>query len=299
MTRQIGAFELQDPLPVLRRPRLLMALSPWIDVGAVASGTLTFLGQAWDAEPLGQLSRPGDFYDFTRYRPNLVRSGGQRLIVTPNTSLHWAQSPSGEHWLFLHALEPHAHAEQYLDSLAELMGFLEVAQYCLIGSFYGPAPHTRPLVVFGDASNISLQERIAELGVRESSYEGPTSILAAVTDQAEAAGIESLRLVLQLPAYAQLEQDYRGLLTTLQLLSAIYGLDLELDALRQEADRQAAAVDEAVAADPRLQRWVREMEANYDAAIPAGSDEPAAQLSPQLENFLRDVQRSWNDPESN
>jgi len=300
MATHAGAFELNEPIPELTKPRLVMALSPWIDVGAVGSGTLNFLEQAWDSQPLGQLARPGDFFDFTRYRPMLRRKDGVREIDLPNTYLRHARDANGRDWIFMHGLEPHNRAEDYLESIMDVTQRFGVAENLLIGSFYGPAPHTRPPVVYGEASDEAAVQRLRNSGAQSSNYEGPTTVLALATEQAYSQGIETTRMILQLPAYAQLEQDYRGLQKMLELLADFYGLSLDLSHVRDEATRQLAMINEAVEADTRLQRWVQEMETAYDAAAsaPESTGEPTPQLSPELEEFLREAQRPMDDQES-
>ncbi len=297
MATQIGAFELHDPVPHLDHPRLLVSLQPWVDVGSVGTMALSFLEEAWRAQPLAQLSHPGTFYDFTRYRPMTELKDGKREVSIPNTFLHHARPAGGQDWLLLHALEPHSHAEDYVDSLLELMTYLGVRQYCLIGSMYAPVPHTRPLIVSGRASDEALQQRLRELGLRESTYEGPTTILTLVVNRAQELGIDTLSMILQLPAYAQLEQDYCGLEALLDLLSRIHGLSLDTDSLREERDRQSAALDDSVRQDPRAQEMMRELEASYDADL-ASASEDSPKLSSELERFLHDIERRWGEPET-
>jgi hypothetical protein len=297
VTINAGAFELTEPVPQMEKPRLIMCLSPWIDVGAVGSASLGFLEQMWDATTIGQLARPGDFFDFTRYRPVLRRTDGVRHVELPNSYIRHAKDDQGRDWLFLHALEPHNRAEDYMDSVMDVTQRFGVVENCMIGSFYGPAPHTRPPQAYGEASDEQSQSRLRKLGTIPSSYEGPTSVLALATEQAHQKSIDTTRIILQLPAYAQLEQDYRGLQTMLEILAGFYGFSYGLTEIAEEATRQTAMINEAVEADPRLKRWVEEMETAYDITAGASpeEDEPAAPLSPELEDFLREAQRRMTD----
>ena len=120
MTEEAGAFEFRDSSLELQAPRLLLTLRPWIDVGSVATMALTWLEEAWGARPLAQLARPGRFYDFTRYRPMLYRSEGQRQVSVPNTAVHHS-SVDGQDWLLMHALEPHSHGDEYVEALDVLV----------------------------------------------------------------------------------------------------------------------------------------------------------------------------------
>jgi predicted ATP-grasp superfamily ATP-dependent carboligase len=288
MTIQVGPFELEDPLPEMSNARLLMSLQPWIDIGSVGTMALSFLEQAWDGQQVGKLSRPGEYYDFSRYRPMLFRREGERHVVVPNSYLHHAKDPHGHDWLFLHTLEPHARGEDYVEGLYSLLRHLDVRDYTLIGSMYAPVPHTRPPVVSGGSTSEALRDRLQRLGAKESNYEGPTTILATLPGMVQGENIPTATVILQLPAYAQVERDYRGLLHMLELLSGFYGWQLDLAALREEAERQRAAMDETAAENPQLQVMLQELERAYDAQVEAGGD--TAELSPELETFLKDIE---------
>ncbi len=293
---QIGEFQVEEPLPPLERPVMLLALQPWIDVGSVGSMALSFLQETWPSRPLAQLARPGRFYDFTRYRPMLYRQGQQRIVTLPNTQVRYAQAPDASHWLLVHALEPHAHGDDFVESLAALMERLGVATYCLIGSYYGPVPHTRPPVLTGIASHPHALARLRAAGVRESRYEGPTTILALLYDHAHHLGIETLSLLVQVPAYAQLERDYRGTYTLLSALSQLFGIPLPLEQMRQEGEKQYQELDAQVRRDPRMQRWIEELERLYDAEVAQEAQLQPPKLSPELERFLEELERRWEGP---
>lgn len=294
MTASEGHFELSEPLPALEQPRLLIALQPWIDVGSVGTMTLTFLEQQWNGEEIAKLGRPGNFYDFSRYRPMLFRREGERHVAVPNTFLRHARSPAGEDWLFLHALEPHSRGEDYVESVLGLIRRFGVSQYMLIGSMYAPVPHTRDRIASGGATAEGLRDQIHRFGVKESSYEGPTTILATMPSLATTEGVDTASMIVQLPAYIQLERDYCGALSILELLTEVYSLDLELAPLREESRRQREAMDESVAQNPQLQGMVAELERVYDAEQ-REQPEGAAELSPELEGFLKDIQTRLDD----
>jgi len=294
MTASEGHFEMAEPLPALEGSRLLIALQPWIDIGSVGTMTLAFLEQQWDAREIAKLSRPGNFYDFSRYRPMLFRREGERHVAVPNTFLRHARSPAGEDWLFLHALEPHSRGEDYVEALLGLVRRFGVRQYMLIGSMYAPVPHTRNPVASGGAASDALRDQVQRSGVRESSYEGPTTIMATMPPLASAEGVDTGTIIIQLPAYIQLERDYCGTLSLLELLCGVYSLDLDLGPLRDESQRQREAMDESVAQNPQLQGMVAELERVYDAEQREQTEE-TPQLSPELEGFLKDIQTRLED----
>ena len=290
---KVGPFELID-VPSLSEPRMLLALQPWVDVGSVGTMALTFLEETFGGQPVGELTRPGYFYDFTRYRPTLFRREGKREVSVPNTRLHHARDKDGRDWLLLHALEPHANGDEYTEGIIDLCRHFKVSEYMLIGAMYAPVPHTRPPVASGGASDEAMLERLRKAGVRESNYEGPTTILASVTTEAEKLGMISAGVILQLPAYAQMERDYTGLYALLGYLDRLYSLGLTLDQLRVQSERQTEAINENVAGDSRLKAWLTEMEEAYDAERTTDGPAKDSKLSPELESFLRDVEGRLN-----
>jgi len=279
MTAAEGVFELVYPLPDLERPRLLIALQPWIDVGSVGTMALGYLEQHWDAQEIGRLRRPGVFYDFSRYRPMLYRREGERHVAVPNTFLRHAKSPTGQEWLFVHALEPHSHGEDYVEAVLGLIRQFGVRQYTLIGSMYAPVPHTRPPVASGGAASDDLREQVQR---------------ATMPKMASGEGIETASIILQLPAYIQLERDYCGTEALLDILSRAYSLDLDISSLHEESQRQREAMNESVAQNPQLQAMVAELERVYDSEK-EGPAEETPELSPELEGFLKDVQTRLDD----
>lgn len=290
---RIGEFEIPEPVPALQRPRLLAALQPWVDVGSVGTLTLSFLEQAFGGQELGRLHNPGRFFDFTRYRPIVRLEGQRRKITLPNTVLHYA-SHQGSDWLFLHALEPHANGEEYVESMLELMTRFGVSQYLIIGSMYAPVPHSRPLIPVGGSGSPDLRQELERLGVRTSNYEGPTSIVSLAGQLAEERGVESAIILVQLPAYAQLEQDIRGQHAALSLLRSLYGLDYNLDSLQLQAERQYQALDETARQDARVRQWLEELETVYDSELSEQKSDEPVQLSPEMEQFLKEIELKWD-----
>ena len=87
-----------------------------------------------------------------------------------------------------------------------------------------------------------------------------------------------------------------GLQASLELLTNIFGLELDIDPVREEAERQRQALDETAAEDARLQVWLKELELAYDMEARRQPENESAvpPLSPSLEKFLHDVERRWD-----
>ena len=290
---RIAAFELVEPLPELKEPHVLAMLRPWVDVGSVGGLTLSRLERHFGAKDLGKLTRPGTFFDFTRYRPTIMNREGQREIVVPNSFISYAQRSKGHDFLFLHMLEPHSNGEDYVDSILEVLKAFGAKRYALIGAMYDAVPHTRPLQVTGTIAGQALSQKAGEARVQPSSYQGPTTILYSLSQRAPELGMETASVIVHLPQYAQLEEDHTGTARALEVLRTIYDLpETLIDHKRGEAQYQE--ISRAMASNPQMQPLIQQLEARYDAqAAQQSQPEPPAPLSPEVENFLREMDQRF------
>lgn len=290
---RLGAFEVNEPLPELKEPHVIAMLRPWIDAGNVGTLTLQWLEKNTHAMPLAELSRPGSYFDFTRYRPMTFFSHGQREVHLPNTRISYGRREEGHDFLFLHLLEPHMLGEIYVDSVLRVMEEFDVKRYCLIGSMYNFVPHTRPPLVSGGASSEELKLLLEKAGVSSSNYEGPTTICSLISQKAGDWGVESITMIVSLPQYTQLDDDYMGAVRLQSILSSLYGIPVDEDIIKK-AQRQREQINEAVADNPQVREILEELEESYDERIGAREGEAETRpLSPEVEDFLREMERRF------
>ena len=289
---RIGAFDINEPVPDLKEPHAIAMLRPWIDVGSVGSLVLSRLETDLGAKELGRLAKPGNFFDFTRYRPVLYLKEGQRQVVVPNTLVTCAKREAGNDFVFLHFLEPHMLGEIYVDSALLLLERLGVKRYCLLGSMYDYVPHSRPLMVTGQAVGKTAQEALWKAVVQSSDYQGPTTITSLVPQRAPKLGIETMSMIVHVPQYTQLDDDYMGQVRLLEVLCSLYGLQMEdIDIHRAEQQRQH--IDTLVEQSPEVKAIVTQLEAHYDARMERRKEEEMPQLSPEVERFLKEMERRF------
>ncbi|MFC1991360.1 PAC2 family protein [Chloroflexota bacterium] len=291
---KVGAFELSGPLPQLKEPHALAMLQPWIDVGNVGTLVLSWLEKQFAAKDLGELARPGDFFDFTRYRPTIYTKEGQRQVSIPNTRITYVKQDTGNDFLFFHLLEPHNHSEDYVDAVLEVLEKLEVKSYCLIGSMYDYMPHTRPLIVTGSSVGNKTQQEVNEMSIKRSNYQGPTTITSLISQQASPAGIETMSLIVHLPQYTQLEEDYMGTVRIMEVLSSLYSLPIDESYIRK-AERQQEQINAALDKNPQLKAIVEQLENHYDARAERTREEEMPRLSPEVEGFLAEMDRRFRE----
>ena len=293
---RLGAFEIHEPLPQLQRPHALTMVRPWIDVGSVGTLTLGRLERHFEAKELGRLVRPGNFFDFTRYRPTLRTVDGRREVTVPNSIVYYAQPPEGPDYLFLHLLEPHALAEDYVESVVELFTHFEVSVYCRLGSMYDAVPHTRPLLVTGTAGDALLPKgRPTPFRTRQSNYQGPTTILGVVAERASQLAIDSMTVMVHLPQYLQLDEDYAGMARMMDVLAEIYDWPQD-HALTERGQRQYQGLNTSLEDNTELKALISQLEVYYDSRN-SGEDKTSP-LAPEIESFLQDLDQNFDRPGS-
>lgn len=285
-----------DPLPELRRPVAIAMLRPWIDVGRVGTLSLNIIQRHLGAREIGRLAEPGKFFDFTRYRPRMRIVDGERVFTTPNTIIHCARDESVDRdYLFLHIREPHAYGEDYCRAIFAALSHFGVREYCRVGGMYDSVPHTRPLLVTGSMSDEQAAKAAGLVSQRQSTYQGPTSIVNMVAELVTAHDIPTSSLMAHLPQYMQLDEDHMGCARIVEILSAMFDLPRSL-APRQRGIRQYEDVNKAVESNPEVRTLIGRLESYYDRVLADASlsemeddEEDSPNLAPGVEQFLREV----------
>ena len=282
---RIGDFELQEPLPMLKDPHVLAVVRPWIDVGNVGTLTMRRLERHLESKEIGRLVKPGRYYDFTRYRPKSVIKQGVREYSIPSTTISAAVREHGPDLITLHMLEPHLYGEDYTDSLIELLKYLGVKRYSMIGAMYDMVPHTRQLLVSGGILDSHNEAEYKLVGVRPSDYEGPTTITYLVSNALDAADIETRIFVVHLPQYFQVEEDFTGTARLMTIMCTLYGLPIRL-ADSERGRQQYASLQNIVTDTSEVAGLLERLEERYDRENNPDS-EPTSDLSPMVEEFLQ------------
>ena len=282
---RIGDFELQEPLPMLKDPHVLAVVRPWIDVGNVGTLTMRRLERHLESKEIGRLVKPGRYYDFTRYRPKSVLKQGVREYSIPSTTISAAVREHGPDLITLHMLEPHLYGEDYTDSLIELLKYLGVKRYSMIGAMYDMVPHTRQLLVSGGILDSHNEAEYKLVGVRPSDYEGPTTITYLVSNALDAADIETRIFVVHLPQYFQVEEDFTGTARLMTIMCTLYGIPIRL-ADSERGRQQYTSLQNIVTDTSEVAGLLERLEERYDRENNPDS-EPTSDLSPMVEEFLQ------------
>lgn len=291
----IGDFEIDMPDPPLQDPHCIAILKPWINVGNVGKIVLKRLGKAYGAEQIGQLDRPGKFYDFTRYRPEIRIKNDVRSVRVPNTKISFARRTSSNDIVLLELLEPHAFAEDFNDSVIELLKVLNVTRYLQLGGMYDSVPHSRQLPVTGSARGWGTHPELEDVKLGDSRYQGPTSMTSQISERIRTEmRLETLSLMVHLPLYLKLDDDYSGSARILKILSKLYGFSPLFPEIGL-GEKQYEQVTPAMVDNPALRDMVERFERESDNDLSGESDsrvETGVMLPPEIEQFLNDISQT-------
>jgi proteasome assembly chaperone (PAC2) family protein len=243
--------------PVLRRPALVLAFSGWNDAGQSATAAVRFVTEQLGATRFASLD-PEEFFDFTVLRPHVrLVEGAQRAVEWVTLDFHAAVvSVLPRDYVFGWGPEPHLRWRTFNGLILQLARECGAELVVTLGGYLAEVLYTRPVPVTGFASDAELLRRV---DVGATRYEGPTGIVGVLADACRSVGIASVSLWAALPHYIAAAPNPRGTLALLLRLTQLLDLPVDLTPLQAEAAEFEQRVNEAVAADPQLSAYVREL----------------------------------------
>ena len=127
-----------------------------------------------------------------------------------------------------------------------------------------------------------------------STYQGPITICTLISQKATEWGTENITMIVNLPQYTQLDEDFMGVVRLQEIISSLYDIPVPEESINR-AERQREQISAAVAGNPQVQEIVEQLEETYDARISesSGEEEPPPPLSPDVEEFLREMERRF------
>ena len=303
-----------DRLGKLTSPVAIAAFEGWNDAGEAASGVISHLGIAWQAQPIAAIE-PEDFYDFQVTRPVVeITEGRIERLVWPTTRLSVARAgaapdpaatageatdPAGEvdgqeresaatgtgldkDIVLVHGIEPNMRWRTFTSELVQGLIDLGVESVILVGALLADAPHTRPVPVSVGASDPKLS---ATVTAPFSDYKGPTGILGVVQHALAGAGVPAVSLWASVPHYVATPPNPKATLALLRGVEDILDASLPLADLAEEARAWERGVDELAQQDAEVAEYVRTLEEAKDATdLPQASGDAIAR---EFERYLR------------
>jgi proteasome assembly chaperone (PAC2) family protein len=287
--------ELQiERAPQLTKPVMITAFRGWNDGGQGASLAGGYLARVWGADKFAEID-PEGFYDFQATRPHVSLSEGMtRQIDWPENAFYHAALPGqSRDVVLLLGIEPNLRWRTFAGLVTGLAKDVGVEFVVTLGSLLADVPHTRPSPVTGSATD---PELVAQLGLQQSRYEGPTGIVGVLHDACGHAGLSSASLWAAVPHYVSLTPSPRAAKALCDRLADLLDVPLDTDELDEAGDTYAQQVSEAVAADADTAAYVEELERRVDTLADDEEDLPSGDaLAAELTRYLRRRDREDGD----
>jgi proteasome assembly chaperone (PAC2) family protein len=258
--------------PRLRQPRMLLGFSGWMDGGDVSTGTVGWLARSLRARRLAEID-PSAFYIYNfpgsmevsaLFRPHTKMEDGlvKRLDYPKNA--FYSHGPSD--LILFEGKEPNVRWGEYAECILTVAELFNVGRIYFVGSVAGVVPHTRAPRLSCSVSQASLREEMRQYGVRFSGYEGPASIVTALTHLCAQRGREMVSLVAEIPAYVQ-GPNLVCIESVARRVAGILGLQVSLEELREARDAFEKRLDEAVGEREELVELIEKLESDYDNEV--------------------------------
>src|SRR5919199_7000837 len=172
---------LGEPPIGLRRPVLLAGFGGWGDAGSAASIALRHvLGDP--TPPASAMIDPSACYDFTVARPLSPRStdGRHWSLEYPKVAFYPVVLAGADRdLLLLLGPEPHFRWPELAPAIVGYARAAGVESMLTLGAYVGPVTH-RSAPVVRRTLDSALADRLAELELQDTEYEGPTAFVTAL-----------------------------------------------------------------------------------------------------------------------
>lgn len=247
--------------PELRSPILVAAFGGWNDAADAATTALKFLIDHW--KPLRFAEVDGEeFFLFTETRPTIQFSKGMlRRLSWPGGRFFAYIDPSRERDIVLYlGPEPQLRWKTFTSEFLAVCKHLHISEVLLIGAFLANIPHSATVPISGFASHPELAERLSELGVNDSRYEGPTGIVGVLQDTFKQAEIPNVGLWAAAPHYLAATPNIKVTAALLTYLNTFLGTDLDLRDIQSDAVRFDEQITILVERDPEARAYVHRLE---------------------------------------
>jgi len=258
-----------EELPVMPGSTLLVALTGWMDGGAVSTGTVRQIMEGRELLEVAHIDAPGFYIEnfpgsmeiAAVFRPEVKYEGG--LITAFEDSINTFHFDTNNNMLFFTGKEPNIDWAGFGDCIFHIIRTCKVSRILFVGSFGGTVPHTREPRLFGSVSSKKLLPLLAKFALKPSDYEGPVSFASYLLYLAPKNKVEMISVAAEIPGYLQ-GQNPVSIEAVTRRMAAVLGIEVDLASLRRASTEWELKVSEAVEKDKDLRKRVRKLEEQYD-----------------------------------
>jgi proteasome assembly chaperone (PAC2) family protein len=261
-------------------PTVVVALDAWVDAGSASTTAAKSLAD--DSAPVVATFDSDLMYDYRARRPTLeIMDGRPSKLSWPDLSFRRVRLGERD-ILVLTGPEPDFRWRELADDLASFARQMEVEQWISLGAIPAAVPHTRPVPVLGTESSPGLLRGDVAAGP-QGLLRVPSAAISVLDIAVAEAGIPALGYFAQIPHYISGEYAPAAM-ALIDALARHLDIEIEVAALRSEAETLRTRLDTAAALDDKTRAYVERLEEMVDEArLPAGDE-----LISEIERFLRD-----------
>ncbi|MGH2493667.1 MAG: PAC2 family protein [Ktedonobacteraceae bacterium] len=268
------AFVHYHKKPELRNPVVVAAFSGWNDAAEAATTAVKFLIDRWKTVCIAEVEGE-EFYVFTEARPTVqTKKGLVRSIKWPTNQFYAFIDPVWERDVILFTgVEPQLKWKTFSSAFVEVCKRFNASEVLLLGAFLANIPHSMDVPVTGYSSTSEMLERMDEINVQGSRYEGPTGITGVMHDAINRAKIPVSSLWAAAPHYLVATPNIKVTAALLTYLNTFLAFDLDLSDYQNDAIRFEEQITTLVARDPEASAYVRKLESETESMLAEGDDD--------------------------
>jgi predicted ATP-grasp superfamily ATP-dependent carboligase len=161
--------------------------------------------------------------------------------------------------LFL-GVEPQLKWKTFSDTFLEVCKHFNASEVVFLGALLAEVPHSAAVPVSGTSTTSDMMERLREMDIRTSRYEGPTGMIGVLHDACRRSLIPSATFWAAVPHYLAATPNIKVTSALLTYLNTFLSFGLDLSDIQSDAVRFDEQITALVARDPEASAYVHKLE---------------------------------------
>ncbi len=247
--------------PELRDPIAIVAFAGWNDAAESATTAVKFLIDKWKPTKFAEIDSE-DFFVFTESRPTVkLIDGLQRTVVWPTNQFFAHLQPEHPHDVILFlGVEPQLKWKTFSQTFLETIKRHNIVEVIFLGALLAEVPHSAVVPMSGTSTTTEVMERLREMEIRNSRYEGPTGMIGVLQDVCRQAQVPAASLWAAAPHYLAASPNIKVTAALLTYLNTFLSFGLDLSDIQSDSVRFEEQISTLVARDPEASAYVRKLE---------------------------------------
>jgi len=247
--------------PVLREPIVLVAFGGWNDAAEAATTAIKFLIDRWKPIKIAEIDAE-DFFVFTETRPTVKSADGiERTMIWPTSQFSaYIALESNRDVILFTGVEPQLKWKTFSATFLEVCRHFNASEVVFLGALLADIPHSVEVPISGNSSDKDVMERLHEMDVHSSRYDGPTGIVGVLHDLCRRTQLSSATLWAAAPHYLAATPNIKVTAALLTYLNTYLSFGLDLSDIQSDASRFEEQITKLVKGDPEASAYVRKLE---------------------------------------